>query len=130
MARNENDEDDDQGHDDEERGEKLEADMTTTEMHRDEAEIMDAHDPVWLSAIMALGGLFGIVLGANWLISGSVELATMIGLSETVIGITIIAIGTSLPELVTCVIASIRKKADVALGNVLGSNTFIFDIFH
>lgn len=96
----------------------------TAEMHRDEAEIMDAHDPVWLSAIMALGGLFGIVLGANWLISGSVELATMIGLSETVIGITIIAIGTSLPELVTCVIASIRKKADVALGNVLGSNTF------
>ena len=96
----------------------------TAEMHRDEAEVMDAHLPIWLAFIMTFGGLLGIILGANWLISGSVELARMIGLSETVIGITIVAIGTSLPELVTCTIAALKKKPDVALGNVLGSNTF------
>lgn len=96
----------------------------TAEMHRDEAELMDGHLPVWLALLMTAGGLLGIILGANWLIKGSVELATMMGLSETVIGITIVAIGTSLPELVTCTIASMKKKADVALGNVLGSNTF------
>ena len=93
-------------------------------MHRDEADMMDVHSPLWLSAIMAVAGLVGIIKGADWLISGSVQLASMIGLSETVIGITVVAIGTSLPELVTCTIAALKKKPDVALGNVLGSNTF------
>ncbi|MAF58335.1 MAG: sodium:calcium antiporter [Ponticaulis sp.] len=96
----------------------------TAELHRDEAEIMDAHVPLLLAIPMAIGGLLGIVLGAKFLIDGSVQLARMVGLSETVIGITIIAIGTSLPELVTCVMAALKKKPDVALGNVLGSNTF------
>ena len=93
-------------------------------MHRDEAEIMDAHVPLFLALPMALGGLLGIIFGAKFLIQGSVQLATQIGLSETIIGITIVAIGTSLPELVTCTIAALKKKPDVALGNVLGSNTF------
>lgn len=94
------------------------------ELHRDEADFVDVHPPVWLAAIMAVGGLVGIVLGADWLIKGSVQLARLLGLSETVIGMTIVAVGTSLPELVTCSIAAMKKKADVALGNVLGSNTF------
>lgn len=94
------------------------------EMHRDEADIMDAHVPLLIAIPMALGGLLGIIFGAKYLIEGSVQLATQIGLSETIIGITIVAIGTSLPELVTCVIAALKKKPDVALGNVLGSNTF------
>lgn len=96
----------------------------SAELHRDEAEFVDVHPPVWLAAIMAIGGLVGIVLGADWLIKGSVQLARLLGLSETVIGMTIVAVGTSLPELVTCSIAAMKKKADVALGNVLGSNTF------
>lgn len=96
----------------------------TAELHRDEAEVMDAHVPILIAIPMAIGGLLGIVLGAKFLIEGSVQLARLIGLSETVIGITIIAIGTSLPELVTCVMAALKKKPDVALGNVLGSNTF------
>ena len=94
------------------------------ELHRDEAEIMDPHMPLMLALPMALGGLVGIVFGADFLIKGSVDLARTIGLSEAVIGITIIAIGTSLPELVTCTMAALQKKPDVALGNVIGSNTF------
>ncbi|MGF1592120.1 MAG: calcium/sodium antiporter [Kiloniellaceae bacterium] len=69
-------------------------------------------------------GLAGIVLGANLLISGAVALAREFGISETVIGLTIVAVGTSLPELVTSVIAAFRRHGDVALGNVIGSNIF------
>jgi cation:H+ antiporter len=69
-------------------------------------------------------GLGGIVLGANLLISGAVALAREIGISETVIGLTIVAVGTSLPELVTSVIAAFRRHGDVALGNIVGSNIF------
>ena len=94
------------------------------ELHRDEAEIMDPHMPLLLALPMALGGLAGIVFGADFLIKGSVDLARTIGLSEAVIGITIIVVGTSLPELVTCTMAALQKKPDVALGNVIGSNTF------
>ena len=96
----------------------------SAELHRDEAELMDAHVPLMLAIPMALGGLLGIIFGAKFLIEGSVQFARIIGLSETVIGITIVAIGTSLPELVTCTMAALKKKPDVALGNVLGSNTF------
>lgn len=94
------------------------------EMHRDEAELMDGHLPIYYSIPMVIAGLAGIVFGADFLIEGAVELARSFAVSETVIGITIVAIGTSLPELVTCSIAAFKKKADVALGNVLGSNTF------
>ncbi len=97
---------------------------TPAEMHRDEAELMDGHLPLIAAVPMALGGLAGIVFGADLLIDGCIKLARQISLSETVIGITIVAIGTSLPELVTCTIAALKKKPDVALGNVLGSNTF------
>ncbi|WP_366910231.1 hypothetical protein [Hyphomonas sp.] len=69
-------------------------------------------------------GLAGVVAGANLLVEGSVTLARSIGISETVIGLTIVAIGTSLPELATSIVAALRKKADVALGNVIGSNIF------
>lgn len=97
---------------------------TAAEMHRDEAEVMDSHLPIMYALPMAIGGLAGIVFGADFLIKGSVELARSLKVSETIIGLTIVAIGTSLPELVTCSIAAIKKKPDVALGNVLGSNTF------
>lgn len=93
-------------------------------MHRDEAELLDGHLPLIVAVPMALGGLLGIIFGADLLIDGCIKLAKSIALSETVIGITIVAVGTSLPELVTCTIAALKKKPDVALGNVLGSNTF------
>jgi cation:H+ antiporter len=69
-------------------------------------------------------GLAALLLGANILLKGAVAVATRFGVSEMVIGLTIIAIGTSLPELATSVVASLRSQADVAFGNVIGSNIF------
>jgi cation:H+ antiporter len=69
-------------------------------------------------------GLIGLPLGADLLVDAAVNIATRMGVSETVIGLTLIAVGTSLPELATTVMAALRNKADVALGNVIGSNMF------
>jgi NAD(P)-dependent dehydrogenase (short-subunit alcohol dehydrogenase family) len=69
-------------------------------------------------------GLIGLPLGADLLVDSSIAIATVYGVSETVIGLTLVAVGTSLPELATTVMAAIRKHADVALGNVIGSNMF------
>ncbi|ALG67750.1 calcium/sodium antiporter [Beggiatoa leptomitoformis] len=69
-------------------------------------------------------GLVLLVVGSNWLVDGAVALAKYFGISELVIGLTIVAIGTSLPELATSIIASLRKEADIAVGNVIGSNLF------
>ncbi len=76
---------------------------------------------VALSLGMALGGLVLVVLGGRFLVEGAVGLARGFGISETVIGLTIVAVGTSMPEMVTSVVAAVRRQADVALGNVLGS---------
>jgi cation:H+ antiporter len=74
-----------------------------------------------LPAALALGGLALVVLGGGFLVDGAIALARDLGVSETVIGLTIVAVGTSLPELVTSVVAALRRHADVSLGNVLGS---------
>ena len=73
---------------------------------------------------LAVVGLIGIMLGGTYLVEGAVAIAKMYGVSETVIGLTIVAIGTSMPEFVTCVVAALRGHASVALGNVLGSNIY------
>ena len=65
-----------------------------------------------------------LVLGSNFLVEGAVELARALGLSELVIGLTVIAIGTSLPELATSILAAIRGERDIAVGNIVGSNIF------
>ncbi|MEO0608243.1 MAG: calcium/sodium antiporter [Pseudomonadota bacterium] len=93
-------------------------------MHSDEAGEFDSNDPVWMSALMTLAGIVGVIVGARFLVQGGSDAARLMGVSETVIGISIVAIGTSLPELVTSIVAARRGKADVALGNVLGSNVF------
>lgn len=69
-------------------------------------------------------GLIGLPLGAGLLVEGATNIARTFGISETVIGLTLVAIGTSLPELATTVMAALRRQADVALGNVIGSNMF------
>ncbi len=69
-------------------------------------------------------GLVGLPLGANLLIRGATVIAQNFGLSDSVIGLTLVAVGTSLPELATTVMAALRRQADVALGNVIGSNMF------
>lgn len=93
-------------------------------MHGAEAEEFENDDPIWLSVLMTLGGIIGVIVGARFLVDGGSDAARLLGVSETVIGISIVAIGTSLPELVTSIVAARKGKADVALGNVLGSNVF------
>lgn len=70
------------------------------------------------------GGVVALVLGSHWLVEGAVRFAEYLGVSQLVIGLTIIAIGTSLPELATSVVASLRGERDIAVGNVVGSNIF------
>ena len=74
-----------------------------------------------------LGGLVGLYLGGKWTVDGAVAIAKLFGMSEYFISLTIIAIGTSLPELITSITAALRKDIDLAVGNVVGSN--IFNIF-
>ena len=79
---------------------------------------------VWKDVVfLAIGGL-GLYYGSEWFVGGAQELARYLGVSERVIGITVLALGTSLPELVTAIVASVKKETDLALGNLMGSNIF------
>jgi len=69
-------------------------------------------------------GMIGLYFGGQWVVDGAIDMARVFGMSETFIGLTIIAIGTSLPELVTSAVAAYRKDTDIAVGNVVGSNIF------
>ena len=81
-----------------------------------------------LQSVLMIGlGLVGLFFGGKWVVDGAVFAAGFFGVSETLIGLTIVAVGTSLPELVTSIVAALKKEADIAVGNVLGSN--IFNIF-
>jgi cation:H+ antiporter len=94
-------------------------------MHAAEGHaVHPAPHKLWLSIVMTIGGLGLTIAGAHFLVEGAVTLARVAGISETIIGLTIVAVGTSLPELVTSVMAAIRRENDVALGNVLGSNIY------
>lgn len=77
-----------------------------------------------VSLLIAIGGLTLVVLGGKFLVEGAVSLARGFGISETVIGLTIVAVGTSMPELVTSVVASVRRQGDMAFGNIVGSNIY------
>lgn len=92
-------------------------------------ELPEAHNarPMWKSIGMLLIGLAGLVLGGQWIVDGAVSLARLFGYSESFIGFTIVAVGTSLPELATGVVAVRKGNTDLAIGNVIGSN--IFNIF-
>lgn len=73
---------------------------------------------------MILAGLAAAIFGAGWLVDGAIVLASAAGVSQSVIGLTVVAVGTSLPELIACIVAVLRKHEDVALGNVVGSNIY------
>lgn len=79
---------------------------------------------IWKSILIAVLGLAGIVLGGDWSVDGAKEIARILGMSEALIGLTIVAIGTSLPELVTSIVAARKGENDIAVGNVIGSNIF------
>lgn len=79
------------------------------------------------SMLFILLGLTGLVLGGKWIVDGAINIAKLFNVSESLIGLTVVAVGTSLPELATSAVAAYRKNADIAIGNVVGSN--IFNIF-
>jgi cation:H+ antiporter len=87
-------------------------------------EMLKAKAPAWQNVLLVLVGLALLVLGARWLVQSAVEIATLFGVNEAVIGLTIVAAGTSLPEVVTSVVATMRGERDIAVGNVVGSNVF------
>jgi cation:H+ antiporter len=78
--------------------------------------------PLWIEVLLVAVGLAALLLGATVLLRGAVDLAAHLGVSEVVVGLTVIAVGTSLPELATSVTAARRRQADVAFGNAIGSN--------
>lgn len=77
---------------------------------------------VFVSSLMIIGGLAGLIFGGKLFVNNAVEIAHAVGASEKFIAITILAVGTSLPELVTSLVAAIKKKGQLALGNIIGSN--------
>lgn len=83
--------------------------------------------PLWRTFLYLFAGLGALTLGGKWVVDSSVALAQALEMSQTFIGLTIVAIGTSLPELATSALAAYKNKADIAVGNVVGSN--IFNIF-
>ena len=82
--------------------------------------------PVWKCVVFILGGIAAIKIGGDFVVDGASTVAASFGLSENLIGLTIVACGTSLPELVTSVVAAKKNELDMALGNVIGSNIFNF----
>ena len=90
----------------------------------EEVEGADPDMPWWQIIVFLVLGLIGLPLGADLLVDNASEIARRYGVSDAVIGLTLVALGTSLPELATTVMAALRKQADVALGNVIGSNMF------
>ncbi len=103
---------------------ELRATALEAEANGTEVEGADPSLPGWRIAMYLAIGLIGLPLGADLLVKGAVNIAEALGVSETGIGLTLVAIGTSLPELATTVMAAIRRQADVAMGNVIGSNMF------
>lgn len=79
------------------------------------------------SIVYIVLGLFALVIGGKWIVDGAVFIATILGVSQSVIGLTIVAVGTSLPELATSVVAALKRQTDIAVGNIVGSN--IFNVF-
>ena len=95
--------------------------------HPEEAEEDFKPMKIWLAIIMILGGLGGLIGGAQLIVPSATRIAESWGVSQSVIGLTIVALGTSLPELATSAVAAFKKNSDIALGNVVGSN--IFNVF-
>ena len=82
---------------------------------------------LWKSTLYIIGGLAGLIIGGNFFVDGASGIARSMGVSESVIGLTLVAGGTSLPELATSIVAALKKNPEIAIGNVIGSN--LFNIF-
>lgn len=80
--------------------------------------------PLWETALIIIAGIAALIIGSNLTVDSATDIATRLGVSDRVIGLTLIALGTSLPELVVCVAAALKKQYDMAVGNIIGSNIF------
>jgi cation:H+ antiporter len=88
------------------------------------ADLAERQRPWYVNALLVIVGLLVLVIGSDWLVDGAVAIARSWGVSELVIGLTIVAAGTSMPEVAASIIASLRAQRDIAVGNVVGSNLF------
>jgi cation:H+ antiporter len=100
-------------------------DSAAAQLYTEEAHLRDpVPTPLWLSLVFAIVGFALLIVGADLLVAGAISLARLAALSETVIGLTLVAIGTSLPELVASLVAAVRGRGGVAFGNIVGSNIY------
>jgi len=105
-------------------GAEIPSDSSSDSSSRDDAKADRTSSTRMKNAGLVIVGLAMLTVGSRWLVDSSVEFARALGVSELIIGLTVIAIGTSLPEIATSVLASMRGKGDIAVGNVVGSNLF------
>ena len=80
--------------------------------------------PIWLCLIFIVGGAAAIIFGGDWVVDSATKIALTFGMSETLVGLTIVSVGTSLPEFVTSIVAARKKEVELSLGNAIGSNIF------
>jgi cation:H+ antiporter len=90
----------------------------------DEVEDTATKGSVWRDVLYIALGAFGLSLGSEWLVDGATEVAKNLGVSDLLISSTIVAFGTSTPELITSITAAVRKETDISIGNLIGSNIF------
>ena len=108
--------------------ERARTDSPETQRHESQAAAMrKGPRSIALDAVFCVAGLGLLMVGARFLVDGAVSVAASLGVSETIIGLTIVAVGTSMPEFITSVAAALRGKSDLALGNIVGSN--IYNVF-
>jgi cation:H+ antiporter len=105
--------------------------LIVVQARRDPVAVRIAQDEIpgrpgraWVQALLTVAGLAVIVVGADLLVGGAVDLSRSFGVSEAVIGLTVVAIGTSAPELVTTLVSTFRGERDIAIGNLIGSSTY------
>ena len=105
----------------------LDMEETRSSLSEEEIEQVASHInllPIWKCLLFIIGGMIAIKYGGDFVVNGASAIASSLGLSQTLIGLTIIAMGTSLPELVTSIVAAKKDEVDMAVGNVIGSNIF------
>ncbi|SCI91196.1 Inner membrane protein yrbG [uncultured Clostridium sp.] len=98
--------------------------MSITSKEEMKVEQGDSKSSILKSALISLIGIIGIILGGNLVVKSATNIALALGMSENLVGLTIVAVGTSLPELVTSVVAAKKGESDIAMGNIVGSNIF------
>ena len=94
------------------------------EKEEEDEEIVKVKDKSIVSILFLVLGFVGLAFGAEWLVKGATEIARTFGMQERIIGVTVVAFGTSVPELITSAVAALKKETDISIGNLIGSNIF------